>query len=224
MRHRQLGNAREEVSKILQMKFGMVTLLSFILLFVSVACTNTPEPPATATRLPTQTIEPPYTPTVTALQPTNTIDPPATPSATAPQSPTNTPKPPATSTTTAPVAQDISLAVPECDFQDQNITENVEIVVNGSLTLTVGSRPSLPCAWHPPAINDPNVLQQVDHLSKWPAEGVTPMPGAPGTEFWIFETLTEGAATISMECGCLGEEGKGQETKGIFVLNVTVKK
>jgi hypothetical protein len=50
------------------------------------------------------------------------------------------------------------------------------------------------------------------------------MPGAPGTEIWLFETLKAGESTISLECVCLGEEGSEEKVSGVFVLDVTVKK
>jgi predicted secreted protein len=49
------------------------------------------------------------------------------------------------------------------------------------------------------------------------------MPGAPGTEIWIFKTLMEGESAISLNCVCLDEEGSEEEVSGTFVLNVTVK-
>lgn len=142
------------------------------------------------------------------LEPTNTP----------PPAPTNTPQP-----TPPPMPQQVSVDGPDCpdSFQEsQPADREVEIGVGGSLTLTVGSTPSIPCSWHPPEISEPTVVRQVDHQSQWPAEGATPQPGAPGTEIWVFETLEEGESTITLRCTCLGEEGEGEETQGEFVLNV----
>jgi len=120
-------------------------------------------------------------------------------------------------------APTVSVVGPDCPggFQaNSSISEDVEIGVGGSLTLTVGSTPSIPCWWQFPEIGDGAIVRQVDHQSKWPAEGATPQPGAPGTEIWIFETLVEGESAISLPCVCLGEEGQEEEVRGTFVVNV----
>jgi predicted secreted protein len=131
--------------------------------------------------------------------------------------------------TATPGTQPISIVGPACpdNFQEdqaQSISKDVEISVNRSFTLTLGSTPSIPCGWHSPEIDDQAIVRQVDHQSKWPAEGMTPMPGAPGTEIWIFETLIEGDTSISLNCVCLSEEGSEEEISGTFTLNVTAKK
>lgn len=145
----------------------------------------------------------------------------AEPTATSTPQPTHTSEP-----TPTPMPQAVSIAGPGCPegFQEnQHIGEDLAIGASGVLTLTLGSTPSIPCGWHPPEIGDDAVIRQVDHQSKWPAEGVTPMPGAPGTEIWVFETLGEGESTISLKCVCLNEEGSGEEASGVLVLNVAVK-
>lgn len=114
-------------------------------------------------------------------------------------------------------------ACPNGFEESQDISEEVQVSANSTLTLTLGSTPSIPCGWQPPEIGEESIVRQMDHQSKWPAEGVTPMPGAPGTEIWVFETLTEGRSTISLRCMCLGEEGTGEELTGTFSLNVMVR-
>lgn len=96
--------------------------------------------------------------------------------------------------------------------------------VNGTLTLTLGSTPSVPCRWESPTIRDPSVIRQVDHRSEWPAPGATPMPGAPGIKIWILESIAQGESTVSLECVCLGEEGSGEEVNGVFVTSIVVRK
>ena len=140
--------------------------------------------------------------------------------------PTVTPSPEPTDTVPSsptPAGQAVSISGPDCpdSFQgSEQINRNVEIGANGVLTLTLGSNPSIPCGWQAPQIEDPDVVHQVDHQSRWPAEGVTPMPGAPGTEIWVFEVVGEGESTISFPCICLGEEGAEEEKRGTFMLNV----
>ena len=143
------------------------------------------------------------------------------PTATATLKPTPSPEP-----THTPVPQDIVITGPGCPdaFQeDQPISKAVEIAAGRSLSLTLGSTPSVPCWWRSPESSDPAIVRQVDHQTTWPAEDVTPMPGAPGTETWVFETLQAGESTLSLECVCLEEEGAAEEVRGIFTLNVTVK-
>ncbi len=140
------------------------------------------------------------------------------PSATPTHKPTSPPEP-----TPTQMVQELDIAGPDCDFQTQSVSQNVEIGANGSLTLTLGSTPSIACGWQAPEIEDQSVVRQADHQSQWPAEGMTPMPGAPGTEIWVFETLKEGESNISWKCVCLAEEGSQEETSGTFVLQVRVK-
>ncbi len=136
---------------------------------------------------------------------------------------TETPRPEPTET---PTVEGISVKGPACkstDFKDNRvITKEVAIRARAHLTLTVGSSPSIPCEWHSPEIDDDTVLCQVDRQDKWPAEDVTPMPGAPGTKIWVFQALEEGPCTVSLPCSCLGEEGAEMEQVGTFVLKVSV--
>lgn len=132
--------------------------------------------------------------------------------------PTSTPRPPRSAQVDGPACPDVFQ-----ETQQQQISEAAEISVGGALTLTLGATPSVPCGWHAPEIEDPAVVQQVDHQSQWPAEGATPQPGAPGTEIWSFEALNAGESTISVDCVCLTEEGSEEEVRGTFVLKVTVQ-
>lgn len=140
--------------------------------------------------------------------------------------PTMAPSPEPTGTSPSsptPGARAISVAGPDCpdSFRESDqISKNVEIDANGLLTVTLGSTPSIPCGWQHPQMSDPDVIRQVSHRSEWPAGGVTPMPGAPGTEIWGFEMLKEGESSISFLCTCLGEEGVEEERRGTFMLNV----
>jgi predicted secreted protein len=81
---------------------------------------------------------------------------------------------------------------------DQQVINRYAAVDAGAtITLTLGSTPSMPCGWQTLEISDETVVRQVDRRSKWPAEGVTPMPGAPGVEVWILEAREEGESTRS---------------------------
>jgi inhibitor of cysteine peptidase len=134
---------------------------------------------------------------------------------------------PTSQPTQTPRPQPVSLAGPDCpktfrEEEQQQITRETELTVNSTLTLTLGSTPSIPCSWESPEIGDDAVVRQVDHQSKWPAEGATPQPGAPGTEIWAFEALEAGECTISLDCMCLGEQGAETERTGTFTVKLIV--
>lgn len=141
--------------------------------------------------------------------------------------PTSTPeRSPTPAPTQTPPPTQMALRGPDCPdgFQETDqVEKDATINVSGVITLTLGSTPSIPCGWQAAKISDMAVIQQVDRQSEWPAEGVTPQPGAPGTELWVFKARQTGVSTIALECTCLGEEGTGEELAGTLVVNVTVK-
>jgi hypothetical protein len=57
----------------------------------------------------------------------------------------------------------------------------------------------------------------------WPAIDVTPKPGAPGTEIWVFQARQAGRSTLPWDCVCLGEKGVEKEVTGTFLITVTVQ-
>jgi predicted secreted protein len=139
---------------------------------------------------------------------------------------TVTPTSPKPTASTTP--RSISLAGPACPdaFQEQErqqIQREITLNTHDTLTLTLGSTPSIPCSWESPEISNDAIVHQLDHRSTWPAEGATPQPGAPGVEIWVFEALQAGESTISLACMCLGEQGAEEELTGTFSLNVDVR-
>jgi len=120
-----------------------------------------------------------------------------------------------------PTSKQVSVAVSCDDFMRQNhISQEAEVAVDGSLTVTLCSNPTTGFEWVESAqISDQTVLQQTDHRLVIPeAEGVV---GAAGTQVWTFQALKKGTSTISMEYSRPWEGGeKGEWT---FVLTVTVK-
>jgi len=133
------------------------------------------------------------------------------------QRPTPTREPTAT-----PTPEAVSLEGPSCPegFDDQQVvSRDAAVDAGATITLTLGSTPSMPCGWQKLEISDEAVVRRVDRRSKWPAEGVTPMPGAPGVEVWILEAREEGESTLSLDCSGLEEEA----LSGTFVLEVTVR-
>lgn len=142
-------------------------------------------------------------------------------------SPTSTPEPTTTpAQMQSPIPAHVTLKGPTCPdgFREmEQVDKDVAVNVTGVITLTLGSTPSIPCGWQAAEISDSTVIRQVDHQSQWPAEDVTPKPGAPGTETWVFKARQAGASTISLDCTCLGEEGTGEELAGILTVSVIAK-
>jgi len=120
-----------------------------------------------------------------------------------------------------PTSKQVSVAVSCDDFMRvKHISQEAEVAVDGSLTVTLCSNPSTGFQWVESAqISDQTVLQQTDHRLVIPeAEGVV---GAAGTQVWTFQALKKGTSTISMEYSRAWEGGeKGEWT---FNLTVTVK-
>ena len=107
------------------------------------------------------------------------------------------------------------------DFtESQHINREVEVAVDGSLTVTLCSNPTTGFQWlESPQIGDQTVLQQTAHERISPES--EPPPGTPGQEIWTFEALKKGTTDVSMEYSRLWEGGeKGEWT---FDLTVVVK-
>ena len=115
------------------------------------------------------------------------------------------------------------ISCPESFQEKQTILKKAHLTSGGRMTLKVGSNPSMPCGWEAPDIGDPEVITQVDHDTKWPAEGVTPKPGAPGTEVWVFEARGEGQSVISLSCHCLDDQGEEEQLQGTLEIQIKVK-
>ena len=121
-----------------------------------------------------------------------------------------------------PASKQVSVEVSCDDFMTQNhISQEAEVAVDGSLTVTLCSNPSSTgFQWVESAeISDQTVLQQTSHSFVPPEEaGIV---GAAGTQVWTFQALKKGTSTISMEYSQPWEGGeKGEWT---FALTVTVK-
>lgn len=120
-----------------------------------------------------------------------------------------------------PTLKQASVEVSCDDFiKLQHISQEVEVAVDGSLTVTLCSNPTTGFLWVESAqISDLTVIQQTSHKFVPPEE--TGVAGAAGKEIWTFEALKKGTSTISMEYSRPWEGGeKGEWT---FVLTVTVK-
>jgi len=109
-----------------------------------------------------------------------------------------------------------------CDdfYEQQHISKEVEVPVNGALTLTLCSNPTTGFQWSESAqISDQTVLRQIDHQFVPPEE--QNVEGAAGKEIWTFNALKSGTSTISMEYSRPWEGG--EKASWTFVLTVVVK-
>ena len=120
-------------------------------------------------------------------------------------------------------ASKVSVDVSWDDFmKEQHISQEVEVAVDGSLTLSMYSCPSEGRQWSEAQISDQTVLQQTDHKLVMPEHIGDMPPGTPGQEVWTFKALKEGTSTISMEYTHPWEGGE-EEPMLTFVLTVVVK-
>ncbi len=126
----------------------------------------------------------------------------------------------------SPASKQVSVSVSWDDFKkEQHVSKEVEVPVDGSLTISLYSCPAEGRQWsESPQIGDETVLREVDHKYE-PAPrglGCTPPPGTPGREVWTFKALEKGMSTISMEYTHPWEGGE-KEPMLTFVLTVVVK-
>ena len=121
------------------------------------------------------------------------------------------------------VPKEVSVNVSWDDFmKEQHISKEVEVAVDGSLTLSMYSNPTEGRQWSEAQISDQTVLQQTDHKLVMPKPEPPPPPGTPGEEVWTFKALKEGTTTISMEYTHPWEGGE-KEPMLTFALTVVVK-
>ena len=122
-----------------------------------------------------------------------------------------------------PTPKQVSVDVSWDDFmKEQHFSQEVEVAVDGSLTIALYSCPSEGRQWsETAAISDQTVLQQTDHKLVMPEKLATLPPGTPGQEVWTFEALEKGTSTISM---VYTHPWDGEEEPMLtFVLTVVVK-
>ncbi len=124
----------------------------------------------------------------------------------------------------SPVPKEVSVNVSWDDFmKKQHISKEVEVAVDGSLTIALYSCPSEGRQWSEAQISDQTVLREVDHKYEPPPKPIgDPVPGTPGEEVWTFKALKEGTTTISMEY-THPWEGGDKEPMLTFALTVVVK-
>ena len=106
------------------------------------------------------------------------------------------------------------------DFMEQkHISKEVEIAVDGSLTVTLGSNQTTGFKWELAEITDESVLEYVDDEYVPPED--TGVVGAGGKEVWTFKALKKGLTEVSMEYSRPWEGG--EKAEWTFDLTVVVK-
>ncbi len=99
------------------------------------------------------------------------------------------------------------------DFMEQkHISKEVEIAVDGSLTVTLGSNQTTGFKWELAEITDESVLEYVDDEYVPPED--TGVVGAGGKEVWTFKALKKGTTEVSMEYSQPWEGGEKAENNG----------
>ena len=117
-------------------------------------------------------------------------------------------------------ATEASVEVSCDDFMNQHhITKQVEVAVDGTLTVTLCSNRTTGFQWSELAqIGDQTIIKQTEHEFE---AAKTDVPGAAGKEIWTFKALKKGTTEVSMEYSRPWEGGeKGEWT---FKLTVVVK-
>lgn len=118
-------------------------------------------------------------------------------------------------TNTAPATQTIEITYSE--FVAQNaFVKNIDLATPGTLTVKLDSNPTTGYSWGEAEIIGPDIIKQISREYLGPE---TVMPGAGGTEVWVFNSLKTGTATIKFS---YGQSWSGGE-KNTFTLTVNVQ-
>lgn len=96
---------------------------------------------------------------------------------------------------------------------------DVDIAIEGLLTVTLESNATTGFQWELAGTTDPSVLEKLSNEYEAP-EAVSP-PGTGGKEVWIFKAIKKGKSTISMEYSRPWEGG--EKAAQTFTLTVVVK-
>ena len=138
----------------------------------------------------------------------------------------------ATQTSAVPTAavtlrspQEVILEGPDCPDTFEklgNVSRRLTLTSQDTLLLQAGSTPSVPSGWAALQIHTPELIEQTDHRTIWPAEGATAQPGAPGTEIWEFSFPDTGRGSLTLTCTGLDEQGAEVKTEGVFELTVEI--
>jgi inhibitor of cysteine peptidase len=104
------------------------------------------------------------------------------------------------------------------DFAAQNnITGNISIDVNGTLTVKLGSNPTTGYEWEDVIITNALTVEQVSNEYIEPTN--TAIVGAPGTDVWVFNGKLSGTTTITFSYSRPWESVPATYT---LTINITV--
>lgn len=95
--------------------------------------------------------------------------------------------------TTAPATQTIDITMDEFAAQQSQVI-NIDLAVQGTLTVKLGSNPTTGYNWEDVSITNTDVIEQLSRNYEAPTAGLM---GAGGTEVWVFSALETGTTTIS---------------------------
>jgi inhibitor of cysteine peptidase len=109
------------------------------------------------------------------------------------------------------------------DFtNEKNMVKDVELILPGSLIVTLGANPTTGYQWGDAEISDTAVVAEASHNYVEPQSGnEEPVVGAPGKDVWVFDSKAAGTATIKMSYSRPWEGGEKDEFT--LTINVTVK-
>jgi inhibitor of cysteine peptidase len=119
-----------------------------------------------------------------------------------------------TTTNTVPTTQTIEITLDQFSAEN-NILKTIDLAVQGTLTVKLGSNPSTGYSWTDAEINTPAIIKQISRNYVAPD---TELVGAGGTEVWVFNSQTVGTATIKMSYGQPWEGG----AKDTYTLTIVV--
>jgi inhibitor of cysteine peptidase len=109
----------------------------------------------------------------------------------------------AATTTTNPattISKDQTLALSQDAFSaNASITEYVEMLNGGTLTVRLWANPSTGYSWGDAEITHNTVIEQVSRNFEEPTN--TKIVGAPGTDVWVFKAIDTGLAIIKISYG-----------------------
>jgi len=92
---------------------------------------------------------------------------------------------------------------------------NIDLAVQGTLTVKLGSNPTTGYNWEDASITNTNVIEQLSRNYEAPTTGLM---GAGGTEVWVFKALKTGTSTISFSYGQSWDGG----IKDAYTVTITI--
>lgn len=121
----------------------------------------------------------------------------------------------ATTSPTTNISKDQTLTLSQDAFSANNsITEYIEMLNGGTLTVRLWSNPTTGYSWSDAEITHLSVIEQVSRNFEKPT--ATGLVGAPGTDVWVFKAIDTGLAIIKMQYG------RSWETDKLYHLTINI--